>query len=102
MEEKILQELAEIILAEAKHKSHETLVTNVLKEAHLNGSIFNPRRMFHHSAIVFIRFLINIAAQIGKSKFKDMMSRFSDMIWQIADDDDLVKEINNNHAAAHE
>lgn len=96
-EEKVLQELAEIILSEAKDKAHDALVTNAIRVGHFNGSIFNPRRMFHRSAPVFIRFLLNIASQIGEKKFKTMMNRFVDALWKIADNDELMDEINNSH-----
>lgn len=98
-EETVLQELAEIILSEAKDKAHDALVTNAIHVGHFNGSIFNPRKMFHRTAPVFIRFLLNIAAQVGEKKFKDMMNRFADALWKIADNNELIEEINNAHAS---
>jgi len=98
MEKENLQELAEIILAEAKDKSHDKLVTDVIKVGHFNGNIFNPERMFNHSAKVFIRFLEDLAAHIGEKKFKTMMRKFTDDLWKIADDDELLDQINAEHS----
>ena len=98
-EEKVLQELAGIILSEAKDKAHDALVTNAIHEGHFNGSIFNPKRTFHRTAPVLIRFLLNIAAQIGEAKFKAMMHRLVDALWDIADNDELLDEINASHAS---
>ena len=97
-EQEILSSLAEIVLRRTNYREHKMRVSMIISVGHLNGNIFNPQKMFNHTATTLIRFLANVALIMGEKKFKAMMYEVIDAIWKIADNDELLDEINNQHS----
>ena len=97
--EKRLLELAQVITDEvnAQSKTKEAFKTTILAVGHMNGSIFNPTKIFNSLTLTFIRLLLNIAAYISEKEFRKMMDDFTTAILAIADSDDF-DAINAEHA----
>lgn len=100
-EQETFSGLAEIVLRRTSYKENKKLVSTITSVGHLNGNIFNPEKMFNHMATTLIRFLANVATIMGEKKFKAMMYEVIDGIWEIADNDELLDEINNQHSKKH-
>ena len=101
IEKENLTRLAEIVLRRTNYRENKMRVSTIISVGHLNGNIFNPEKMFNHTATTLVRFLANVAVIMGEKKFKAMMCEVIDGIWKIADNDELLDEINNQHSKKH-
>ena len=96
-ETKTFFKLLEIIISTVENVSSAVTKSDILKLGHFNGSIFRPSRMLRCKTSTWFRFLINVAPQLGEKQFKKMMADFADRLWEIANDDELLDEINSQH-----
>lgn len=93
--------LLEIIISTVENVSSAVNKSDILKLGHFNGSIFRPSRMLRCKTSTWYRFLINVAPQMGEKQFKKMMEDFADRLWEIANDDELLDDINSLHDFSH-
>ena len=90
------RKLAEIILSYVNNM-YRGFRHDVQSVGHFNGSVFMPKRMFHHVASTFFRFLLCLAAAMTDQEFKRMMFELADYICQVAESKDFER-INDEHA----
>lgn len=64
---------------------------------HFNGSVFMPKRMFHHMSSTFFRFLLCLAAAMTEKDFKRLIFDLADYICEIANSEHF-ECINDEHA----
>mgnify|MGYP007056247686 CR=1 FL=1 len=95
-ENQFLRNLAEIILGYVNNK-YRGFRHDVQTVGHFNGSVFMPKRMFHHVASTFFRFLLCMAASMTEQEFKRMMFELANYICEVADSEDFNR-INGEHA----
>lgn len=95
-ENQFLRKMAEIILSFVNNK-YRGFRHDVQTVGHFNGNVFMPKRMFHHVASTFFRFLLCMAASMTEQEFKRMMFELADYICEVADSKDFER-INNEHA----
>ena len=63
-ESQFQRKLAEIILSYVNNM-YRGFRHDVQSVGHFNGSVFMPKRMFHHVASTFFRFLLCLAAALS-------------------------------------
>jgi hypothetical protein len=95
-ESQFQRKLAEIILGFVDNK-YRGFRRDVQAIGHFNGSIFMPKRMYHHVASTFFRFLLCLAAAMTEQEFKRMMFELADYIREVADSKDFER-INDERA----
>ena len=78
-ESQFQRKLAEIILSYVNNM-YRGFRHDVQSVGHFNGSVFMPKRMFHHVASTFFRFLLCLAAAMTDQEFKRMMFELADYI----------------------
>jgi hypothetical protein len=95
-----LRNLADIIVSHVDMK-YRGFRHDVQVVGHFNGSLFMPKRMFHHVSSTFFRFLLCLAAAMTEKEFKRMMFELADYICQIADSKHFER-INDEHVESVE
>ena len=95
-ENHFLRNLADILISHVD-KKYRGFRHDVQVVGHFNGSVFMPKRMFHHVSSTFFRFLLCLAAAMTEKEFKRMMFELADYIYQIAESKHF-ECINDEHA----